>query len=141
MAEAAASEAVREGQERQTNKTGLTALPTELLLRIFNPLDYDTSTCLGLTCKRLWAIHEDEQEREERTQHRIDNGICSKRPFGKFSQLPFLLREWMGPNMVYVDMGFFKFIKKRRYCRMIKRHQIRWGQRKKQSISLELSSI
>ena len=35
----------------------LTELPAEIHLKVFDLLDLNSSTCLGLTCKKLYPIH------------------------------------------------------------------------------------
>ncbi|KAF4632843.1 hypothetical protein G7Y89_g5280 [Cudoniella acicularis] len=103
----------------------LKGLSPQLHLRLFKLLDNDTSTCLGLTCKHLWAIHKDEQRKYKNFKE--DHGISSRRPFNLYSQLPFLLKEWVGPHMCYVDMNIFRFIRKRKACRLKKRMAERYS--------------
>jgi hypothetical protein len=76
--------------------TLLTTLPRELLIELFEALDADSSTCLGLTCKKLYNIH-------QYTQQRLNRNLLYERPgpFQPSSQLPDLLATWMGPSLVH----------------------------------------
>ncbi|KUJ18689.1 uncharacterized protein LY89DRAFT_774721 [Mollisia scopiformis] len=46
-------------QERPIDKSKIGNIPTEIQLLIFSYLPEGNSACLGLTCKKLYAIHHD----------------------------------------------------------------------------------
>jgi len=98
----------------------LLALPRELLVTLFELLDPDTSTCLGLTCKPLYEIH-------TYTFHLLNKSLLPSRPgpFQPSSQLPSLLSTWMGPNLIYGAPYTYHFITTSRLSEL-KREMIPW---------------
>jgi len=80
----------------------ITTLPTELQLIIFENLRSDFSACLGLTCKKFYAMHRAfHGSIPFNTVYPCDClGDCKERlpefrQFGHRSQLPILLYLWM----------------------------------------------
>lgn len=76
--------------------TTLATLPPELHITLFELLDPDTSTCLGLTCTNFYAVHDE-------VQRRLNRNLLVERPgpFQPASRLPILLQTWMGCGLVY----------------------------------------
>ncbi|EHL02809.1 hypothetical protein M7I_1149 [Glarea lozoyensis 74030] len=121
----------------------ITGIIPEILLHIFEAGDLDASHCLGLTCKKMYKIGkkhrtilEENRVKEEgygvlkpRLPPRFTFGIDDDElkpgwqvddqlqgPFDKKSQLPALLKEWIGPNHVY-DPDFMKtFVRKESFA-------------------------
>jgi hypothetical protein len=74
----------------------LSTLPSELHVQIFELLDPDTSACLGLTCTKLYGIHEEVQRRLNK------NLLCERLgPFQPSSNIPALVETWMDSELVY----------------------------------------
>lgn len=69
------------------------ALPSELLLKIFSHLDPGTSTCLGLTCKRLYVLH-----RSLHGSVRLETRCHTARSLASGPKLYELLEEWYEPG-------------------------------------------
>jgi hypothetical protein len=100
--------------------TTLATLPRELLIELFEFLDPDRSTCLGLTCKKLYDIH-------TYTQERLDKNLLYERPrsFQPSSNLPTLLATWMDPDLVYGYPYTHKFATEERLAGM-KKEWVPW---------------
>ncbi|PMD47929.1 hypothetical protein L207DRAFT_561314 [Hyaloscypha variabilis F] len=78
-------------------KCFLLQLPTEILLAIFSFLDPVTSTCLGLTCTRLYAMHRSQHPKPIDLHLTIDIG--ERKPAG----LRYLIDElFFGKGLLWV---------------------------------------
>jgi hypothetical protein len=124
----------------------LTTLPPELNLELFKHLDVCTSVCLGLTCKKLWAIHsqkgivklytmiEDPYMPTARWRWHIPKAHTVKDLNGKEHKLGELLKQCVGPNYWLPFLGY-KFMPTWPYLRQLQSQRDRAGneQRKKEN--------
>lgn len=87
----------------------LPTLPPEIHVLLFEFLDFDTSTCLGLTCHNFYEIH-------KKTKTKMNRGLLCERagPFQPWSNLPTLLATWMGTEFTYEYNYSLYFVKHRR---------------------------
>jgi F-box-like len=88
--------------------SSLALLPSELLLKIFSDLDPVYSTCLGLTCKRLYVLH-----RELHGSVRLETRCHTGRNQGP--RLYELLEEWHLPGFEMCWCGHSR-VKTARVC-------------------------
>jgi len=124
----------------------LTTLPPELHLELFKHLDVCTSICLGLTCKKLWAIHsqegivklyttiDDPFMPTARWRWHIPKARTVKDLNGKEHKLGELLKQWMGPNY-WLPFKGYKFMPTWPYLRQLQSQRDRAAnkQRKKEN--------
>jgi len=88
----------------------LALLPSELLLKIFSHLDPGNSTCLGLTCKRLYKLH--------RLLHgsvRLETRCYTAHSPAPGPKLYEMLEEWYGPGFEMCWCGHSR-VKTARVC-------------------------
>jgi hypothetical protein len=108
----------------------LITLPPELHLELFKHLDVCTSICLGLTCKKLWAIHSQEGIVKlyttindpfmptARWRWHIQKARMVKDLNGKEHKLGELLKQWMGPKY-WLPFKGYKFMPTLPYLRQL----------------------
>jgi hypothetical protein len=77
----------------------LSALPTELVLKIFSYLCPGNSACLGLTCKRFYECH-----RQLHGNVSLKEWCHTDRSLGR--RLYELLEEWYLPGFVHCWCGY-----------------------------------
>jgi hypothetical protein len=93
----------------QAEPLSFSSLPYDIHHTLFGHLDIVTSTCLGLTCKKLYAIHRKYHSKPDSLKCLI---ILKGRGGGLF-YLGNLITKWMGKGMKF-SYHMWKFVTKER---------------------------